>query len=114
MNIKITGKHIDVTPAIKELIHEKVSKITNHFDRAIRTEVTIEVANGKHIAEIKVFYPHKNFSAHAETNHMNGSVIQSVKKILGQMRRDKTSATRDNQTIRDLAVEDDLSQDQIA
>ena len=32
MQIQITGRHLKVTPALKQYVEEKLSKLNNHFD----------------------------------------------------------------------------------
>ena len=43
MDIKITAKNIKLTPAIKEFINTRVSKIENFFDNIVSAQVLISV-----------------------------------------------------------------------
>ena len=43
MDIKITAKNIKLTPAIKEFINTRVSKIENFFDNMVSAQVSISV-----------------------------------------------------------------------
>ena len=35
MNLTISGHHLDVTPAIREYVQNKLERITRHFDQVI-------------------------------------------------------------------------------
>ena len=43
MDIKITAKNIKLTPAIKEFINTRVSKVENYFDNIVSAQVLISV-----------------------------------------------------------------------
>ena len=43
MDIKITAKNIKLTPAIKEFINTRVSKVENFFDNIVSAQVLISV-----------------------------------------------------------------------
>ena len=43
MDIKITAKNIKLTPAIKEYINTRVSKVENFFDNIVSAQVLISV-----------------------------------------------------------------------
>jgi ribosomal subunit interface protein len=44
MNLQLTGHHLEVTPALRDYIASKLSKISNHFDHVIDIKVTLSVA----------------------------------------------------------------------
>ncbi len=39
MQIQITGRHLDITPAIREYAEDKTAKLTRYFDRISQIEV---------------------------------------------------------------------------
>ncbi|MFN7087112.1 MAG: ribosome hibernation-promoting factor, HPF/YfiA family [Burkholderiales bacterium] len=43
MNLHLTGHHIQITPAIRDYIANKLQRITNHFDHVIDVNVVISV-----------------------------------------------------------------------
>jgi putative sigma-54 modulation protein len=45
MNLTISGHHLDVTPAIREYVQNKLERITRHFDQVIDTHVFLAVDN---------------------------------------------------------------------
>ncbi|MEY8701510.1 ribosome-associated translation inhibitor RaiA, partial [Francisella philomiragia] len=41
MNIQITGRHVEVTDAIKNYVNEKVGKVGHYFDNITSTKVIL-------------------------------------------------------------------------
>ena len=39
MNLSITGRHLEVTPAINEYVKTKLARVARHFDNVIDTQV---------------------------------------------------------------------------
>ncbi|MEZ0287579.1 MAG: HPF/RaiA family ribosome-associated protein, partial [Methylophilus sp.] len=40
MNLQLTGHHLEITPALREYVLSKFSRISNHFDHVIDVKVT--------------------------------------------------------------------------
>jgi putative sigma-54 modulation protein len=45
MNLTISGHHLEVTPAIREYVQNKLERITRHFDQVIDSHVILVVDN---------------------------------------------------------------------
>jgi len=43
MNLTISGHHLELTPAIREHVHNKLERITRHFDHVIDIAVILSV-----------------------------------------------------------------------
>ncbi|HEX6829186.1 MAG TPA: ribosome-associated translation inhibitor RaiA, partial [Burkholderiales bacterium] len=41
MNLTVTGHHVEVTPAIRDYVTQKLGRITRHFDEVIDVSVTL-------------------------------------------------------------------------
>jgi putative sigma-54 modulation protein len=50
MHIMISGKGIELTPAIEEYVTKKISGLEKFYDRIIRAHVTVGVDNRHHLA----------------------------------------------------------------
>ncbi len=59
MNFSITGHHIDVTPAIRGYVEDKLSRVTRHFDQVINVSVILSVEKLQQKAEVNVQLPGK-------------------------------------------------------
>lgn len=54
MEIIVTGRHMDITPAIREFATEKASKLPRYFDRVQSIEVIAQKFEGRHELEMIV------------------------------------------------------------
>ena len=52
MNLHITGRNFEVTPAIHEYALNKLGKLDKHFDSVVDAQVILSIVKLKHIAEI--------------------------------------------------------------
>jgi putative sigma-54 modulation protein len=47
MNLKISGHHLEVTPALREYVITKLDRVLRHFDQVIDGNVVLSVDNHK-------------------------------------------------------------------
>jgi putative sigma-54 modulation protein len=43
MNLSLTGHHVEITPAIRDYVRAKLSRVTRHFDHVIDVTVVLSV-----------------------------------------------------------------------
>ncbi len=67
MNLQLTGHHLEVTPALREYIANKLNKLSNHFDHVIDIKVTLSVEKLSQKVEATVHVPGNDL--HAECSH---------------------------------------------
>lgn len=41
MNLLITGHHLELTPALRQYVEEKMERISRHFEQVLEIEVTL-------------------------------------------------------------------------
>ncbi len=88
MKLDITGRNIDVTPAIRDYTRDKFAKIEKWID-VIETHVILSVEKHRHIVEIVLKGRHQTFTGAEETGDMYASIGNAVEKIEKQVRRQK-------------------------
>lgn len=91
MKLNISGKNIDVTPALKRHAERKIGKISRHFEDNIEAQVTLSVEKDRHIAEVTI--PLKSgmlVRGETETPDMYLSIDQVVDKLEKQIDKYKT------------------------
>jgi len=96
----ITGKHIEITDAIRTYAEEKTSKLPRFYDGITKIEVVIEGQEGinKNV-EIIVRGEHGViFVANETGSDVYASIIAAVHKLEQQLRRKKTKE-RNNKHI---------------
>ena len=82
MKIEYTGRHIEVTPALKSHVEQQFSRLKHLFDgNATKAHVTIEVERGRHRSEIVLNWRNDVLTAETSLSDMYQSLSQSVAKI---------------------------------
>jgi len=89
MKIEITGRQIDVTPALKEHAEEKLGKLERLLDPTAEAHVVLSISRHRHIAEIQVKAGHVVLSGTEETGDLYVSISEVVDKLERQALRHK-------------------------
>src|SRR3989442_2652038 len=91
MDTTVTGRHVDVTPAIKDYAAKKLEHIGIDFPRIISAHFILDVEKFRHIAELVVqCTSHINIEAREVSEDMYASIDRVVDKVARQMRKYKT------------------------
>ena len=99
--IKVTGRHVSITQAIKDYAVKKVEGLHLDYPKIIEALVVLNVEKYRHSAEIiLVCGNHITIEATAETDDMYGSIDQVIGKIAQQMRKYKTKIMRQHRPRR--------------
>ena len=94
MAVKIRGKNIDVTLALKDYVEKRVMTITKQFKVVGEISVVMRVEKNNHIVEITVPASGIVLRAQESTNDMYGSIDNCVEKIERQIHKYKTRLMR--------------------
>jgi putative sigma-54 modulation protein len=82
MKLEYTGRHIEVTPALKAHVEEHFDRIKHLFDgRPSKAHVIIEVERGRHRSEIIVTWRREVLTATTTNSDMYQSLAQTVAKL---------------------------------
>jgi putative sigma-54 modulation protein len=88
MNIEFTGRHIEVTPALKAHVEELFEKMSHLFDgKPVKAHVIIEVERGMHRSEVVMNWRNEVLTAQTSIPDMYQSLTQTIGKIEKQARR---------------------------
>lgn len=88
MKFEYTGRHIEVTPALRSHVEEHFARINHLFDGdAASAHVIIEVERNRHRSEIIVNWKHDVLTATTTGSDMYRSLAQTVAKIEKQALR---------------------------
>ncbi|MEZ5425615.1 MAG: ribosome-associated translation inhibitor RaiA [Pyrinomonadaceae bacterium] len=94
MKFEYTGRHIEVTPALRSHVEEHFSRINHLFDGADnQAHVIIEVERGKHRSEIVVKWRNEVLTANTSVSDMYQSLSQTIDKIERQALKLKNKIT---------------------
>ena len=90
MNVNVRGKNIDVTPALKDYVEKKITKVTKQFKTVGDISAVLKVEKGNHIVEITVPASGILLRAQETTKDMYSSIDLVIEKIERQIHKYKT------------------------
>lgn len=85
--ITITGRHVEITEALRDLVTEKLGHACKLLDKITSTHVTISVEKSRHLVEVVIHSHGATLHAKEETHDMYSSIDQAVDKIQTQAKR---------------------------
>lgn len=87
MQFTITGHHVEVTPAMRAYVTEKMQKLTRHFDQVNSIDVILGVEKLDQIAEATVLAAGRKLFATDTQEDMYAAIDGLTDKIDRQVRR---------------------------
>ena len=89
MQLNISGRHLDITPALKQHTNQKLSKIKHHFDQVMNINMILEVQKDVQTAEATIHVSGADLFAKAESDDMYASIDKLINKLDSQILRHK-------------------------
>ena len=93
VNLKVSSVHFDADKKLVEFIHEKVDKLSNHFDKIIDGEVVLKVENSNNtenkVAEIKLLIPGNDIFAKKQCKSFEEATDTAVEALRKQLKKHK-------------------------
>ena len=97
MNIKITGKDLKATEAIKDYIEKKLGRLEKYFETdELDVQAMIRIERELQIAEISASYKGETFRAVTENKDLYASIDEDMDILERQIRKAKTKKERIN------------------
>ncbi|MFI5305061.1 MAG: ribosome hibernation-promoting factor, HPF/YfiA family [Nitrospiria bacterium] len=93
MKIQVTGRHLEITPTLKEYIEAKLHKIEKYSFKIIESQVILEVEKYRHHAEITVVLDGMVLQAADVTEEMYSTIDKVVDKLQKQLKKHKEKLT---------------------
>lgn len=91
MELVVTGRHLEVTPAIRDYAAKKIDHIGIDFPRIISAHFILEVQKFRQIAELVLLCGnHISIEATETSEDLYASIDKVVDKVARQMRKYKT------------------------
>lgn len=85
--ITITGRHVEITEALREHVTERLGHACKLLDKITSTHVTISVEKSRHLVEVVIHSHGATLHAKEETHDLYSSIDQAVDKIETQAKR---------------------------
>lgn len=89
MKTTVTGRHVDVSPALRARIEERLEHLARFSGRAAEASVVLTVEKYRHQAEVTLNANGVLIQAKEETSEMYASIDQAVAKIERQLKKYK-------------------------
>ncbi|RMG67846.1 MAG: ribosome-associated translation inhibitor RaiA [Nitrospirae bacterium] len=102
MNVKIYGRHLEITPALRDYAESKVRKFDRYFPNITEANITLSVEKYRHKAEIQLRVNGVMIQAEAVTGEIYASIDEVVEKLDRQIKKYKgkiTSHRKENRTV---------------
>jgi len=88
INLEIVGRHMEITPALREFAAEKLQKIEKLLG-TLDVHVVLGIEKHRHVAEIKIKARNGVFSGMQETGDLYASIGEVVDKLERQALKHK-------------------------
>ena len=89
MNLHLAGHHLEVTPALREYIQNKLTKVSNHFDHMIDVKVTLSVEKLAQKVEATIHVPSADLHAESSDADMYSAIDLLADKLDRQVLKHK-------------------------
>ncbi|MGL4574695.1 MAG: ribosome hibernation-promoting factor, HPF/YfiA family [Burkholderiaceae bacterium] len=94
MNLTIRGHHLEITPAIREYVLAKLSRIKRHFDHVIDVTVVLVVEKLRQRVEMTLHVRGKDIHCEAADGSMYAAIDAVTDKLDRQVGRHKTKVQK--------------------
>lgn len=89
MNLQISGHHVEVTPAIRDYVENKLGPVVNHFERVTGVNVILSVEKLKQKAEVTVHVPGREIFVEASEEDLYAAIDGLFDKLDRQVQKHK-------------------------
>ncbi len=96
MNLKITGHHVEVTPALDEYVRGKLDRVIRHFDHVTSVHAILSVAKLSQKAEVTLHVRGKDIVAEAEDADLYAAIDAVADKLDRQVVKHKEKTNNHN------------------
>ncbi|MFC0049299.1 MULTISPECIES: ribosome hibernation promoting factor [Rheinheimera] len=94
MQINLTGRHVEITAALREYVDSKFAKLEKHFEHINNVHVVLNVEKLKQIAEAKLHLNGGEVFAQCEDDNMYAAIDLLIDKLDRQVIKHKEKISR--------------------
>ncbi len=89
-HIAIASRHLPLTPAIEQYVHDKLSKLEHFADHIIDLNVALKVQRGSHTASMRMQFLHFKIKVSATTNDLYTAIDKATAKLIKLVKKYKS------------------------
>lgn len=94
MRITVTGKNIEMTSALKNVVESKLERLEKYFKPDVEAHATLSVQKNRQIIEVTIPFNGVILRGEEENKDMYASIDLVVDKLERQIRKQKTKLQR--------------------
>lgn len=98
MQLQLTGRHVEITDAIRQFVDTKFSKLERHFDHITGAHVILSVDSHKQQAEATLNIAGNDIFAKSEDENMYAAIDALIDKLDRQLIKHKEKLKDHNAT----------------
>ena len=108
MNLNLTARHLEITPAIRQHVTDKLAKIKSHFDNVIDVNIVLSVEKLQQKAEANMHVSGKTIFVESEDANMYVAIDNLIDKLDRQVikHKEKFTARRHDDSGKHAAAEE--------
>ena len=81
MNLNVSGRHLEVTPALRDYVRDKLGRVTRHFDHVIDAHVVLSVDKLRQKAEVTLHVRGKDIHCACEDQDLYAAIDLLIDKL---------------------------------
>ena len=89
MQLNLSGRHLEITPALRAYVDTKIQRLKRHFDHVTSAHVVLSVEKERKKAEATVHVNQANLFAEAQDNDMYAAIDRLMDKLDRQVKKHK-------------------------
>ena len=93
MNLNLTGRHLEITPAIRQHVSDKLARIKQHFDHVIDVNIILSVEKLQQKAEGSVHVSGKTIFVECDDANLYVAIDSMIEKLDRQILKHKEKHT---------------------
>ncbi|MDX8389902.1 MAG: ribosome-associated translation inhibitor RaiA [Mariprofundaceae bacterium] len=94
MQVSITGRHMELTDALKQYTNDKIQHLDHSFDHVVDVHVVLSVEKIRQCAEVSIQANGINIHASVESDDMYASIDGVIDKLNRQLKRYRSKLNR--------------------
>lgn len=94
MEVNISARHFELTPALKFYARDKISKIENYLGNVLSCHIVLFKDRYLYAVEVTIHSNHSIFTASAKSKNMYASIDMVVQKLKNQFKKHKNKSDR--------------------
>ena len=98
MRISITGKNLEISDYLRDLVEKKVGKLERYFPQDTEVQVTLSVEKSRHIVEVTIPFDGGVIRGEEVTGDMYASIDNVLDKLEKQIIRHRTKLEKSLRT----------------